>query len=262
MKTVVLQSFRAHDVPAWISACMGSVRAWALDAGWDYECMDDAFFALAPDWTRWRCQRNIYAVTDICRLVWARTKLDGDYARVIWADADMLVFAPKRLTIAERSGHGFARELFLELDADGKTIPTHGINNALMAFESGDPMLDAYLSACYECLRALPPGPVPRTALGPALLTRFAAEHAPAMIERVGLFSLAIMHSIAQGGGALTREYLKHSPHPPAAANLCHFQRNAVRTDLRAQFDHLYLTALQRLVESRGAVLDAGDHAV
>ena len=262
MKTIVLQSFRTHEVPPWIATCMASVRAWATSAGWDYECMDDAFFALAPDWTRWRCKENIYAVTDISRLVWARSRLEETWERVIWADADMLVFAPQDLQIAEGICHGFAGELFLHVDGHGKTTPTHGINNALMAFERGDPILGAYLEACYQCLRALPPGPVPRTALGPALLTRFAAAHPLTTIERIGLFSLTIMQQIADGGGPLTHEYLARSPYPPAAANLCHFQRNALTADMRPGLDRLYEMAVQHLIETRGAVLAARPQAV
>ena len=40
---------------------------------------------------RKRCADNIYAVTDICRLEWAKSKLAEGYARVVWADADVLV---------------------------------------------------------------------------------------------------------------------------------------------------------------------------
>ena len=257
MKTIVLQSFRTRDVPSWISTCMASVRRWADGCGWEYEFMDDAFFLLAPEWARVRCENNLYAVTDICRLVWARKRLDDGYQRVVWADADVLVFAPQALVIAAGSGHGFARELFLRVDGHGRTAPKRGVNNALMAFEGGDPVLNAYLQSCYDCLRALPPGPVPRTALGPELLTRLAASRGLRTIEGVGMFSLALMQSIAQGGGPITREYLRLSTTPPVAANLCHFLRNAIRPDLRARFDQTYEAAVRRLAETGGAVLAA-----
>ena len=258
MKTIVLQSFRTHDVPGWIGACMGSVRAWAEGRGWAYELMDDAFLALAPDWARWRCRGNLYAVTDVSRLIWARRKLDEGYERAVWADADVLVFAPARLRLTDGSGHGVARELFLHVGEGARTTPIHGLNNALMAFERGDPVLDACIEACYRCLRALAPGPVPRTALGPDLLRRLAEGRQLRSIDGLGLFSPAIMEQIACGGGPLTREYLRHSPVPPAAANLCHFMRNATRGDLRPAFDRMYGEAIGRLLESGGAVLGAG----
>lgn len=252
MKTILLQSYRTSDVPAWIAASMASVRAWGQGQGWDYEFMDDAFFALAPDWVRERCVGNPYAVTDICRLMWLKQKLVQGFERAVWADADLLVFAPQALTIPTGVGHGFARELFLQVAADGRAKPLYGVNNALMAFERGDSMLDAYVEACHARLRALPAGPVPRTALGPAILTELAARHGLKRIEGVGLFSLAVMQDIVQGGGAVLREYLRLSKVRPAAANLCHFLRNATPVAQRPQFDAVYDSAVQRLLATGG----------
>lgn len=252
MKTILLQSYRTSDVPAWMSASMASVRTWAEGLGWQYEFMDDAFFALAPDWVRDRCAGNLYAVTDICRLVWLKQKLAQGFERAVWADADVLVFAPLALKIPASNGHGFARELFLQVTTGGRTKPVYGVNNALMAFERGDPMLDAYLDACHARLRALPPGPVPRTALGPAILTELAARHGLKRIEGVGLFSLAVMQDIAQGGGVILREYLRLSRVRPAAANLCHFLRNATPAAQRPHFDAVYDSAAQRLLATGG----------
>ncbi len=234
---------------------MASVRAWAQGLGWEYEFMDDAFFALAPAWVRERCAGNLYAVTDICRLAWLRNKLAEGYARAIWADADMLVFDPRNLAVPAGIGHGFARELFLQLNADATTTPARGINNALMVFERGDPLLETYLDTCLAHLRALPPGPVPRTALGPAMLGQMARNGKLNAIEGIGLFSLAIMQDIAGGNGALGREYLRLSTAPPAAANLCHFLRDATAPEDRALFDRIYESAVDKLLESRGTVL-------
>ena len=254
--TIVLQSYRTRDVPAWMATCMASVRGWARQMGWDYEFMDDAFFSLAPEWVHKRCAANLYAVTDVCRLIWLQKKLAQGHTRVIWVDADVLVFDPHNLTVPTGIGQGFARELFLKLDADGTTIPVLGINNALMAFERGDPSLQTYLDACLARLQALPPGPVPRTALGPAMLAELSAKHDLNTIERIGLFSLAIMQDIAGGNGALGREYLRFLAAPPAAANLCHFLRDATAPADRPLFDAIYDKAVERLVASRGAVLD------
>ena len=261
MKTIVLQSFRRHDVPAWIDACIASVRAWAAAAGWAYEFMDDAFLALPPAWARRRCADNLYALTDLGRLIWAGRMLAAGWERVVWADADILIFGAKGPQLEAGRGHGFARELFLHVDDAGISTRLHGLNNALMFFERGDPMPGALLAASYDSLRALPPGPVPRTALGPALLTQLSPTAGLNGIDGVGLFGVALMRQIAQGGGALTREYLRHSPTLPVAANLCHFQRNATPVDLHPLFDQLYADALVRLCQTHGAVL-AGDPAI
>lgn len=265
--TVVLQSFRTHDVPAWLQACLHSVRGWAQQQGWQWRFMDDAFFGLAPDWARQRCAGNVYALTDLCRLLWAERTLAEGAERVLWADADVLVFEPARLRWPAGQGHGFARELFLPVDRQGRAgSPQHGINNALMGFEAGDPVLADYRAACEQALHSAPAGPVPRTALGPALLVELGRQRPLQVIEGVGLFTLAQMQAIAHGpahapGRALLAETLRHSHTPPAAANLCHFLRNATPPERRPGFDALYGLAVQRLLQQGAAVLQPGGQA-
>lgn len=269
--TVVLQSFRTHDVPPWLQACLHSVRGWAQQQGWQWRFMDDAFFGLAPDWARQRCAGNVYALTDLCRLLWAERELAAGAQRVLWADADVLVFEPARLRWPAGQGHGFARELFLPVDGQGRPgAPQHGINNALMGFEAGDPVLADYRAACEQALRSAPAGPVPRTALGPALLAALGRERPLQVIEGVGLFTLAQMQALAQdpaqgavqgpahaAGQALLAATLRHSHTVPAAANLCHFLRNATPPAQRPGFDALYGRAVQRLLAQGAAALGA-----
>ena len=83
MKTIVLQSFRTLDKPRWIARCLESVVEWARSSGFEYEYLNDDLFEMAPGWVRRRCAGNIYAVTDVCRLTWLRSKLDAGYDRVI-----------------------------------------------------------------------------------------------------------------------------------------------------------------------------------
>ncbi len=219
--------------------------------------MDDRFFTLVPQWARERCGDNLYAVTDLCRLQWLQQTLaEGRASRAIWIDADVLVFAPDSFRLPIGTGHAFAKELFLKVGNDGSAVPVHGINNAVMVFERGDATLAAYLDACTDLLRTLPSGPVPRTALGPQLLQRLAEDRGSALIDGVGLFTLALMREVARGGSEFTRAYLQHSPTPPAAANLCHFLRNATPPLHRAGFDALYLSALEQLLATKGAVLN------
>jgi hypothetical protein len=255
MDTVVLQSFRTHDVPRWLARCLQSVRSWARREGWAYEFLDDQFFAFAPEWARKRCEGNIYALTDICRLQWMRDRLDAGCQRVIWADADVLVFAPSRLDVRTARGHAFAHELFLRLRPDGTASPLEGMNNALMVFEQGQRVLDAYLATSLDHLSTLPAGVVPRTALGPQLLAALDREQGLDRLNGVGLFTLALMREIAVGGGPLTRQCVRLSPAPLGAANLCHFMRNATPLESRPAFDAVYDTAVERLLVSAEDVL-------
>jgi len=226
-----------------------------VDNGWEYERLDDAFFDFAPVWARRRCAGNIYALTDICRLQWLRMQLHRGYERVIWADADILIFSSVRLDVTTRNGHAFARELFLSTDREGQVKAIEGINNALMVFERNQSVLDTYLTACLERLRSLPAGPVPRTELGPELLADMANNKPLDTMNGIGLFTPAIMRQIAFGGGPLTMLSDKLPPGPLGAANLCHFLRNVAAPVQRSSFDALYDRAVSILIRTGGKVL-------
>jgi hypothetical protein len=250
MKTAVLQSFRKVDVPAWMASCMRSVREWAEAQGWQYCLLDDQFFDLAPAWARRRCGRNLYAITDVARLIWMREVLSRRHDRVVWADADVLVLDPKALAdhVCSVRGHGFARELFLRVSADGSAQPQWGVNTALMVFDHSDPVHAAYLQACLHRLRQLPDGEVPRTAMGPDLLHEIARGRRLQFIEGVGLFTPAMLDELVNGDGALLRHYRALSRVPLAAANLCHFMRNATAPSQRPAFDRVYEAAVAQLI--------------
>ncbi len=256
-KVAVLQSFRTVDVPPWITRCMDSVRQWALSQGWDYLILDDRFLDLPPAWVRKRCASNLYAVTDVARLIWAEDVLSGNHERVIWVDADMLVFDPSGLArhVDEVHEHGFARELFLYVS--GRRIkPQWGLNNTLMVFDRHAPVLADYLRICLERLEGYRDGEVPRTAMGPMLLQHLdAAEHLH-RIEGVGLFTPAMLEPFAAGRDALMHQYLSYCALLPAAANLCHFMRNATTASRRPAFDCMYTAAIERLMH-QGLVCDA-----
>lgn len=255
-KVAVLQSFRTVDVPSWITCCMDSVRQWAMSQGWDYLVLDDRFLDLPPGWVRERCGSNLYAVTDVARLIWAQDVLSGDYQRVIWVDADVLVFDSGGLArhVDAVHEHGFARELFLRV-AGNRTDPQWGLNNAVMVFDRHAPVLADYLQMCLARLEGCRDGEVPRTAMGPTLLQQLDAAGHLHRIEAVGLFTPAMLEPFAAGRDALMRKYLSHCPVPPAAANLCHFMRNATVASQRPAFDRMYAAAIERLMQD-GLALD------
>jgi hypothetical protein len=114
MKTIVYQSYRTQQVPPWITTCMGTVRAWADQQGFDYRFYDDGFFEYAPQWFRDKAQHGICPVTDLARLVVARELLAQGYERTVWVDADLLVFAPEQLRLDLDAGlHVLPRALGL-----------------------------------------------------------------------------------------------------------------------------------------------------
>lgn len=228
---------------------MASVRHWAQMQGWNYLSLDDRFLDLPPVWVRKRCGRNLYAITDIARLIWAQQMLSARYDRFIWVDADVLVFDPTRLAhhVGSVPEHGFARELFLRVSGQG-IEPQWGINNALMVFDRQTAVLADYLRIALEVLGGCRDNEVPRTALGPTLLNQLDATRGLHRIEGIGLFTPAMLEPFSTGRDRLMHEYLSHCQGPPAAANLCHFMRNTMAAPARPAFDRMYGAAVARLV--------------
>lgn len=256
-RTIVLQSFRTRDVPAWISRCLQSVEQWARARGFDYACLDDAFFELAPDWARRTCAHNIYAVTDVCRLRWMEQKLEEGYQRAVWADADLLLFAPERIDLDGLDGYGFSRILLRRRDPAGGWTARDSANNALMFFDRGNPVLPFYLYACLERLRRSEIGGVARCALGPDLIRALEPVLPLRLIHGVGSFNHAMAEEIAYGGRDRLPFFREHLREPLGAANLCHFLRNQCPQAARQAFDATQLRAVERLLATRGGVLEA-----
>src|SRR5580658_8048741 len=93
-RILIVQSYRTHDVPSWISRCLASVQAWALAKGYDYRLTDDSAFLLCGADYLARVGDNKRSITNLCRLELIKLALAEGYDRAIWMDADIQVFAP------------------------------------------------------------------------------------------------------------------------------------------------------------------------
>ena len=241
--TVLLQSFRTHDVPAWIGQCQDSVRRYAGAQNWDYRFEGDELFDRAPDWVRQGAATNVCGLSDICRLEWMREAL-GKWDRVIWADIDLLVIDPGQITIPDHS-FGFAYELAFVNGA-----PRPGINNAFMFFRRGSDMLGTYLERCYEILRAGGgPDGCDRTAIGPDLLRGLGVPQSH-VIEGLNILNVSDLYG-------LYRTPLPQMPGklramnkiPVGAANLCLNERTSFEGKARALYDQILDTVCTALLE-------------
>ena len=257
MKTIVLQSYRTHNIPNWIATCLQSVAEWAKQSGFDYVLTGDEFFDYAPAWVRERCGAQIFPVTDLARLYLIREYLERGYDRAIWLDADVIVFAPQLMKVDTQSGYAFSHEIMLGEAPDGSIrLSAPSINNAAMVFEAGHPMLEFYRFATEAVLRHAPPGEIERTAVGPQFLV---ALHGAMPLERltsVGLFSPKLMEEIAQGGHNLCAAYARQFGYPMGAANLCHFTRHYADDASRQQLDRIFEQAISRLLATQGQILN------
>jgi hypothetical protein len=114
MKTIVFQSYRESDVPAWIERCLNSVKRWALVIGHDYElCGDKKLFDLVGNDYLRKVGKNFRSITNLGRLELIRNALLHGYDRAIWLDADVFVFDPDHLDISIMERYAFAREVWI-----------------------------------------------------------------------------------------------------------------------------------------------------
>lgn len=220
MQTLVIQSYRTRDVAAWISACLRSVQTWASAAGYRYEFVDDRLFDYAPAWVRERCGRQLLPITDVARMYLLRERLGQGWNRVVWVDADVLVFAPERFALDGDAPYALCHELWLRVSAAGEIESQEKVNNAVMLVTRRQPMLDFWIFAVEEILRAHAPQDIGPLTASTQFFTDLATIMPLRVLRNVGLLSPPVVRSLG-GGGALAREWSRRFGHPIGAANLC-----------------------------------------
>ncbi|MDJ0894723.1 MAG: hypothetical protein QNJ92_06240 [Alphaproteobacteria bacterium] len=219
MTTLVYQSLSESGTPVWMERCTASVRAWADAQGYAYHRFGDDAFELAPPWCLDKAGGRRPMVMDLVRLLLARDLL-GEFERVVWLDADVLVFRPDALVLPADVSFAFGREVWVQPDADGRLKTFRNVHNAVCVFSLGNPMLEFYIHAATEILRRLDRGGAPQL-IGPKLLTALHSLVGFPLIDAVGAFSPTVLRAIAVGGGPALDLLLRETPVPLAAANLC-----------------------------------------
>jgi hypothetical protein len=172
----------------------------------------------------------------------------------MWFDADVLVFAPSALQITGGLGYAFCHEVMLLAKPEGLVAGTPKINNAVMVFEKGNPMLDFYLFAAEEIVRHQELSKFSRTMIGPAFLTGLNCVMPIQRLSNVGLFTPRLMEAFASGDPKLPAMYRRAFAYPMVSANLCHFLRREAGPAERATLDAVFLRAALRLLQSAGSV--------
>lgn len=219
MKTVVYQSYRTKNVPDWIKTCLGSVQSWAERVGADYRFYGDELFERVPGWYLEKTKERLVVATDLARLVLAKELLADGYERVIWCDADMLVFAPNSLTISVETEYAFGREIWVQYDAKGRLKAYNKIHNAFFVFTQENSFLDFYIHSCLSIVKRIDGLMVPQI-VGPKFLSAIHNIVACPVIEEVGMFSPLVVKDVIDGTGKAL-DLLKHeSPKALYAANL------------------------------------------
>ena len=218
-ETLVIQSHRRPLPFGWLQACLDSVAGWAASRGYDYRCTGDEIFELVDHGLRERLVQRPVIASDLARLKALQHGLAEGYRRVVWCDADLLVFRPRDLQLP-KADFALGREVWVQADAEGGWRGYFRVHNAFLMFARGNAFLDFYADTAERLLR-LNQGPMPPQFIGPKLL---AALHNIAyfpVIESVAMLSPPVMRDLLAGGGEALDLFRRKSVELPAAANLC-----------------------------------------
>jgi hypothetical protein len=252
-KTIVYQSYRSTNVPAWIELCLQTVRAWASANSFDYRFIDDQLFDYAPPWFREKAQNQICPVSDLARLIVAKELLAQGYDFTVWVDADMVVFEPERLAVNIKKDFAFCQEIWLSPDASGQAVCHYRVNNSITVFARNNVHLDFFIDSCQRIARHKPQ--LGKLDIGTAFLTQLSHILPFPLLTNVGMFSPAIMADIAGGREQYLKNYAQRISAPLACANLCASlldnQSPGKSTDNR-----LYETVVEQCLQTKGEVIN------
>lgn len=254
MKTLVFQSYRASNVPGWISTCLDSVRRWASTRGFQYAFVGDEIFQPLPQRFRERVNDNVVPMSDLARLLAAKSFLADGFERVVWVDADVIVFDAERFQVPQEP-FALCREIWTYRNREGQLVGDSRVNNCVAQFSRGNPFLDYYIYACNQIANH-GSAQIHKTTFGTAFLTSHYAILRFPLITSVGMLSPLLMSALATRTMDGFGDFLaRHFQYRLGAANLCGSFRNMKIGGL-AMDDALYEAAIASLLEQRGEILN------
>lgn len=246
--TVVLQSCAFADSPerrpAWLTSCQQSVARWAERSGYSYRLEGDALFERNPAWLNDKLQGRGPIKSDVARLRWARDALTR-YERVVWLDADVLIFTPERFKpcallhskaegdrVGARPSSGgflFGLERWVQPHKKGLRYGWQvyqNLCNALCVFERGNPFLEFYLYSAESIISRIDAEYIAPQVIGPKLLTAQNNLTQLPCTTLLGSASVDLLIDLSEGEGpALTEMVRRLDQDPPeercVALNLC-----------------------------------------
>lgn len=239
MRVLVLQSDKPPPRAAWRRRCLASVQSWAAGQGYAYRFLGDELFDPIPADVRLACRGVVLPLTDIGRLLWLQKLLDEGWDRVIWLDADILIFDPALRIEAEAVG----REIWISKGLSEGFRAADSVNNCVLSMSAGSPLLPRLVSATLAEVAGFDAPPYPR-ALGPDLFRRLHAAAPLPTTADIAMASPLMIRALATGDPGPLAAHRAIWDGPVRAANLC----GSLIED-----DDLALQAVQRLLQTPAA---------
>ncbi len=228
MSTLVIQS---HRVPApydWLDTCMHSVRQWCAKNTFEYKFLDDSIFEFLPENIRVKYAGRQVVLSDLARLKAIRFLLSEGYKRVVWLDADMLIFRPDLLVLPAfdelPEGYMLGREIWVQARPDNPNkLQAHKkVHNAFLLFDRQNSFLDFYTDQA-ERMLYMAEQSIPPQFVGPKLLTALHNIIQCPVMESVGVLSPKVIADLLSQGqkNCALNLMLKRATVSLVAANLC-----------------------------------------
>jgi len=219
-QTIIIQSHKPAP-GVFVYSASQSVRQWASQNDYAYECIDDALFDLVPAWCIDAAHGRMQMVADIARLIWIQNLLDAGWQRVVWLDADIYIFRPDAMNIETPEGYAFGHEDWVQPGPDGRLRVHRNVHNASLIFTpSGRVTLDFYLQSALSLLGRGGPD-VPPQFVGPKLLTTLHNVVGFPLNYSVGMASPLVLRDLANGNGPAWDMLMSARGEDLAALNLC-----------------------------------------
>ncbi len=216
--TLVIQSHRDPLPFEWLRLCLDSVASWVRNNQFEIRFLGDEIFDLIePDLFEKIGAQTVIA-SDLARLKILQQGLVEGFDRVIWCDADFLIFDPAKFLLPD-ADFALGREIWVQQDDTGKLRTYNKVHNAFLMFRCGNHFLDFYCDAAERLLR-LNQGRMAPQFIGPKLLTALHNIIQCPVMETAGMLSPLVMRDLIEGQGAALGLLRKQSPAALAGANL------------------------------------------
>ncbi len=242
---------------------MQTVREWAALRGFTYEFVDDALFDYAPPQLRALPRNSILPLTDVARLGLLRARLASDYERALWIDADVVIFRPEQLLVADDGGAMLCHQIWSSQDAQQRLVHRKGINNAFMMFRRDHPLLGFLHYSAVQLYGHYDSATMPPTAIGTTFLTKLGTLLPIRLMPNVACLSPMLVSALVHGTNTewLT-EHATQFGQPFYATNLCHsmLSEGEEIAPHREKFSDAQLTTMvETLMHTRGRQLFSRD---
>lgn len=216
--TLVIQSHRSPLPFGWLQACIESVADWSQFNHYQYRFIGDEIFDRVGNDLLQKIGAQTVIATDLARLRVLQQGLAEGFERVVWCDADFLIFRPRDFILPDEE-FAFGYEVWVQWHDRARLRAYPKLHNAFMMFRRGNACLDFYLDTAERLLK-LNQGGMPPQFIGPKLLTALHNIARFPVMETAGMLSPLVMRDLIDGEGEALQLFREKSPVTLAGANL------------------------------------------